>query len=485
MPPIQTDSPSQSASTSTSIAFSRKRSRKISRGLAVGRLGAAQVVGEVLPRVDDLHRAPAEHVARAHEQREADLLGGGERLVDVVRGGVRRRLVAELREQRAEAAAVLGEVDRVDARAEDRHARVLQAGGELQRRLAAELHDHALGLLDLHDAEHVLERERLEVQAVGGVVVRRDGLGVAVDHHRVAAGGADGHRGVHAAVVELDALADAVRAGAEDDDARLVAAADLVAGLAGAEALPARVVVRRLGGELGRARVDGLVRPLAGERRLGVGGELRQLAQEPEVDLRAPLDLLGLGARRERREQHVVAVRAGHLQAREQLLDGPLDRRHEIQLPAAHRLGERLLERAPDRHRLADGLHVRAQALVDAGELLEGEARPLHDDVVDRRLEGGRRAQRDVVVDLLQRVADGEPGGDLRDRKAGRLGGQRRGPRDARVHLDDHDLLGHRVDRELDVGAPGLNPNRTDNRERLVTKLLIEAVGQRLLRARP
>ncbi len=398
-----------------------------------------------------------------------------------MRRGVGRRLVAEPREQRAEAPAILGEVDRVDACAEDRHARILQPGGELQRRLAAELHDDALGLLDLHDAEHVVERQRLEVQAVGGVVVRRDGLGVAVDHHRVAPAGADGHRRVHAAVVELDALADAVRAGAEDDDARLVAAADLVA--AGRpEALPAGVVVRRLGGELGRARVDGLVRPLAFERRLRIGGELRQLAQEPEVDLRAPLDLLGLGARRERREQHVVAVRTGHLQAREQLLHGARDGRDRVQLAAAHRLGERLLERAPDRHRLADGLHVRAQALVDAGELLEGEARPLHDDVVDRRLEGGRRAPRDVVVDLLQRVADGKPGGDLRDRKARRLGCQRRGPRDARVHLDDHDLLGRRVDRELDVRAPSLNPDRTDNRERLVTKLLIEAVGQRLLR---
>ena len=76
-------------------------------------------------------------------------------------------------------------------------------------------------------AEHVLERQRLEVQPVGGVVVGRDRLRVAVDHHRVAAGLAHGHRRVHAAVVELDALADPVRAGAEDHHARLVAAADL------------------------------------------------------------------------------------------------------------------------------------------------------------------------------------------------------------------------------------------------------------------
>ena len=226
IPPIQTSSPSHSASTSTSIAFSRKRSRKISRG---GRPPAgavrAQVVREALLVVDDLHRAAAEHVARADEQREADARARLERRVTPVRGRVRRRLVAEAVEQVAEAAAVLREVDRVDARAEDRHAALLQARGELQRRLAAELHDHAFGLLDLDDPEHVFERQRLEVQAVGGVVVRGDGLRVAVDHHGVAPRCAHGHRGVHAAVVELDALADAVGTGAEDHDARPLAAA--------------------------------------------------------------------------------------------------------------------------------------------------------------------------------------------------------------------------------------------------------------------
>ena len=106
----------------------------------------------------------------------------------------------------------------------------VQPGGELQRRLAAELDHHALRLLDLADREHVLERQRLEVQAVGGVVVGRDRLGVAVDHHRVAAGLAHGLGGVHAAVVELDPLADAVGARAEDHHARPLPALDLVGG---------------------------------------------------------------------------------------------------------------------------------------------------------------------------------------------------------------------------------------------------------------
>ena len=80
------------------------------------------------------------------------------------------------------------------------------------------------------------------------------------------------------------------------------------------------------------------------------------------------------------------------------------------------------------------------------GELLEREPRDLHDHVVERGLERRGRLARDVVRDLVQPVADGEQRGDLRDREAGRLRGQRRRARDARVHLDQ-DHAGRRAGR--------------------------------------
>ena len=132
---------------------------------------------------------------------------------------------AEAVQQLLEALAVLGEVDGVGRGAEDRDAGVVQRVGELQRRLAAELDDDAVQravvLLDAQDLQHVLERQRLEVEPVGGVVVGGDGLGVAVDHDGLVAGVGQREAGVAAAVVELDALADAVRAAAEDDDLAL------------------------------------------------------------------------------------------------------------------------------------------------------------------------------------------------------------------------------------------------------------------------
>jgi hypothetical protein len=78
--------------------------------------------------------------------------------------------------------AVLGALDRFDRGADDGDAVGLESGGEVERGLAAELDDDAVGLFVVADVEDVLEGERLEEEFVGGVVVGRDGLGVRVDH---------------------------------------------------------------------------------------------------------------------------------------------------------------------------------------------------------------------------------------------------------------------------------------------------------------
>ena len=244
IPPIQTSSPSQSASTSTSIAFSRKRSRKISRGpCAPGALRREVVArgrraSRRSPSPARRARSSGARAAGSRRRRRAASASSTD-----VRGRVGRRLVAERARaaRRSARGPRRGRSRRRSCRAAARRPR-RRPGGELQRRLAAELDDHALGPLDLDDAEHVLERQRLEVEAVGGVVVGRDRLRVAVDHHRVAARLADGHRGVHAAVVELDALADAVRA--RRRGSRPTARSPRSTSCA-ARALPAGVEVRR------------------------------------------------------------------------------------------------------------------------------------------------------------------------------------------------------------------------------------------------
>ena len=476
----------------------------------------------------DLHRAAAEHVGRAHDQRIADLAGEQHGLVLMTRGRIRRLLEPEPRDQLLEALAVLGHVDRVRARADDRHAQRRQRLGQLQRRLAAVLHDDAGRLFLEHDLQHVLKRQWLEVQPVGGIVVGGDRLRVAVDHDGFDAILAQCERCVDAAVVELDALADPVRTAAEDHDLAPLARLRLALLLVG------RIQVGGVAGELGRARIHALVHRMqpvgmpalahdrllqaeqvrdatvgealalerAQPRRTQCGesagldqGLLAQqvadLRQKPRVDARELVDaLLGpAGTKRVADEQQPVRARVAQLlgkRGRRLLGQRQVDLSREAVeavLKAPERLLQRLLEGPADRHRLADRLHLRRQVAVGARKLLEGEARDLRDDVVDRRLERRRRrATGDVVLQFVERVADRELGRDLGDREPGGLGGKRRGARHARIHLDDQHAAVLRAYRELHVRAAGIHADLAQHRDRRITQPLVLAVGQRLRR---
>ena len=315
-----------------------------------------------------------------------------------------------------------------------------------------------------------------------------------------------------AAVVELDALADPVRAAAEDDDLFLVALAGLVLVAVG------RVKVGRVGLELRGAGVDQAVgrdQPggfafgadfvlvdAAGKGDLAVGetkalgvfqvergevhalvGDLLEVVEEPRVDVG--------------RFENFIDGPTGHEGGLEP--EDPLGVRHgelgfdllagrtvevllvEAEAPAAgfqraQGFLHRLLEGAADRHRFADRLHRGREDGVGRGELLEGEARDLGDHVVDGRLEGRRGLSGDVVRQFAERVTDGQLGGDLGDREAGGLRGERRRARDARVHLDhDHPAV-LRVDGELDVRAAGLDADLADHGEGGVAHDLVFAI---------
>ncbi len=234
-------------------------------------------------------------------------------------------------EERAEAPSVLGGVDSVRRRAEDLDTRRLEAQRELERGLAAELDDHALRPLGTDHVQHILEGERLEVQARRGVVVGRHRLRVAVHHHRVDAHLLQSEGRMHAAVVELDPLPDAVRARAQDHDGVARVGTCLVLFLVG------RVVVRGVGLELGGAGVDALVdgvhRAVCPHLVLRASGEVGDLGVgephalgvedrgRPGLHRPAHLDDLGDAVA----EPRVDARRAGHLVGVGTRPDGALD----------------------------------------------------------------------------------------------------------------------------------------------------------------
>ena len=93
--------------------------------------------------VHDLHGAAAQHVARADHHRIADALGDRLGFLGRAGGAVLRLAQAEAVQQMLEAFAVLGDVDRIGAGAEDRNSCPRQRLRQFQRRLPAVLHDAA------------------------------------------------------------------------------------------------------------------------------------------------------------------------------------------------------------------------------------------------------------------------------------------------------------------------------------------------------
>ena len=188
------------------------------RVLRRGLHGGVHVAAQVVHVVDDLHGAAAEHVGRTDDHRIADPLRHLLRFLEGAGRAVFRLQELQFVEHLLEPLPVLGPVDGVGRGADDGDPGLFQRHRKLQRGLAAELDDHPVRLLDIDDVEDVLVGERLEIEPVGGVVIGGDRLRVAVDHDRLVAVLCQGEDAVHAAVVELDPLADPVRPAAQDHD---------------------------------------------------------------------------------------------------------------------------------------------------------------------------------------------------------------------------------------------------------------------------
>ena len=157
---------------------------------------------------------------------------------------------------------VLRHVDSVGAGAQDGNAGLGQRLRQFQRGLPTVLDDAAqqcaVLLLPANERNNVLGGQRLEVKPIGGVVIGADGFRVAVDHDGLEPRVLQRVGRMHAAIVELDALAYPVGPAAEDDDLGAVGRI----GLADRRAVTAfigGVHVRCGGGEFRRAGVYSLV----------------------------------------------------------------------------------------------------------------------------------------------------------------------------------------------------------------------------------
>ena len=247
-----------------------------------------------------------------------------------------------------------------------------------------------------------------------------------------------------AAAVELDALPDSVRTAAENHDLlppRHVADRFVVFCIC-------RIIVRRCGSKFACACIDRAIGGMDAvflpqranpqfihAQRIGQlpvriakllrfpqalrrvfnrrfkSGKFRQFAEIEHVETGQLLNLLQRPAAFEGGMEHIdtVGVRTSqfgrdffivHLVEFDLFLlqpEAPMAR-----LQRADGLLEGLVEVPSDRHRLADGLHLRAKRRIRRGKLFKREPRHLHDDIVQHRLEAGGRVLRDVVAQFIQ-----------------------------------------------------------------------------------
>ena len=452
-----------------------------------------------LPREDDVHIGPhvlvvvgndhvlpADDVAGPEQDGVAQLVCRRQGLLHAQDPPALGALDVEALQKRVEPLPVLRHVDGLGGGAQNGDALLVQELGELNGGLPAEGHHHPHGLFHLNNVHHVLGVQGLEIEAVGGVVVGRDGFRVVVDNHHVVAQLFQRPDAVDGGVIELNALADADGAGAQDQDHRAAGPGE---GPGLAELVKTGVKIGGLRVELRAAGVHHLVNGLPGLLRepvrpgeteqglvrvaqaLALGVTLRrqsvplqgllevrkapQLPEKPAVDLCNGEDLLHADAgfhSLEDGEEPPVVHPAEPLPNGGALRVLPVEGVHPDFRPPDG-LHQCHLKAGGDGHDLAGGLHLGAQGAGGVGEFVEGPFRHFNDDIVQGGLETGAGLAGDVVFDFVQGVPQGDFRRDFGNGIAGGLGGQGGGPGDPGVYFNDGVFKAVRVQGQLDVAA--------------------------------
>ena len=188
----------------------------------------ANITSQVVLVIDQLHAPSAEHETWPNEYRVADSVRYCDGFMFAYGRPARRLAQLQSIEHCCKQLSIFCGFDALRWRAENRDAGRFQSIGEIERCLSTELNDDAFGLFLLVNVEHVLKGERFEIKFVARVVIGRNGFRIRVHHDRFESEFAQREGRVHAAVIELDALTDAVRSAAKNHDLGFAAFAPLV-----------------------------------------------------------------------------------------------------------------------------------------------------------------------------------------------------------------------------------------------------------------
>ena len=152
--------------------------------------------------------------------------------------------------------------------------------------------------------------------------------------------------------------------------------------------------------------------------------------------------------------------------------------RIQTQFDGANRLHHRLLKAGANGHDLTGSLHLGAQGSLGIYKLIERPLGELYNHIVDCRLKACIGLAGNLVQDLVQGVADGDPGGNLCNGIAGGLGCQSGGTGYTGVYLDDRILKAGGMQGKLTVTA-ALYLQLLNDVDGSGTEHLVLPVGQR------
>ena len=152
------------------------------RAVDAARQDDVHVADDLLRLKGDDHVLSAEHVAGPDQDRVTQAFRCFKGILQRIHASALRPFDAQPVHHVVEPLAVLGGIDGIGGGAQDVHAHGVKALRQLDGRLTAEGHHHAVGLLRLDHAAHVLRRQGFKVQPVGGIEVGGYGLWVIVDH---------------------------------------------------------------------------------------------------------------------------------------------------------------------------------------------------------------------------------------------------------------------------------------------------------------
>ena len=100
--------------------------------------------------------------------------------------------------------AILGSIDVLRRRTEDRNAIARERECQIIRNLSAGRDNDALRFFEIRNIQNAFERKLFEIQAIGHIVVGRNCLRIGIDHDRVKPLFFERLERLHARPVELD-----------------------------------------------------------------------------------------------------------------------------------------------------------------------------------------------------------------------------------------------------------------------------------------